>query len=155
MCWQPVVLYNDTSVNIIKYWGSFTWIQTIVWLWVWEVGWVCLKQTKQTLDSLTTMCIESKAYVWVRFRGYVFGRVGDCDCGSTKRICACVVMALVLLLNPDRRWGCSCYICDCRKVCSFAARGRHPLPRSLIISHHKSDSVLFVCALATTYCMGT
>lgn len=51
-------------------------------------------------------------YAKDRFCGCVFGRVGECDCesGSTKRICACVLavspLLLLVHLNSQRwRWG--------------------------------------------------
>ena len=91
-----------------------------------------------------------------RFCDCVFQCVGECDCesGSAKRICACVVAVspLLLLVHLNRHEG--------RRrgelnVCSVTARGRHPPRSSLIKAHHKVALCCLLRAPATTYCMGT
>lgn len=84
--------------------------------------------------------------------------VGECDCesGSAKRIFACVVAASPLPHVNRRRRGSQAV--EWERVPSQLGGATPPLS-SLIMAHQKkkkkSGSVVFVCALTTTYCMGT
>lgn len=87
---------------------------------------------------LPTVCARDSLHK-VRLCDCVFERVGECDCksGSAKRICtwAAAVSSLLLLVHLNRQRGATA---SPWKVCSVTARGRHPLPSSLITAHQKA-----------------